>query len=190
MTNFTDALISNINALTNTLTSSINDPLTQILTLAGLAQYYPTITGVSSTLVNVEAASAAATRRAALGALSTACANFVPTSVNQSQAIITLVRNAYNAEILFAADGTAGYGIEDTITQDLTSARDAAIKDLKARGTNLPNLTLYNTNASLPVSLISYLLYADASRGDEIVGFNDTVPHPWFMPPSYYALSR
>jgi prophage DNA circulation protein len=80
----------------------------------------------------------------------------------------------------------------DTMDQatfwELVQLQAATVNHLVTTARPLPRMVNYQFAAPLPSLVIAYRLYADASRGDQIVGENKIV-HPAFCPPLGRALS-
>lgn len=78
-----------------------------------------------------------------------------------------------------SAGSTTDSGAE--LYEALTRARAATVGHLSAVARRLPELMPYEVPADLPALVIAHLLYADATREDEIVRRNDP-PRPWLIP--------
>ena len=80
----------------------------------------------------------------------------------------------------------------DTMDQatfwQLVELQAATVNHLVATARPLPRMVNYQFAAPLPSLVIAYRLYADASRGDQVVAENKIV-HPAFCPPLGRALS-
>jgi prophage DNA circulation protein len=69
---------------------------------------------------------------------------------------------------------------DDTIYQALATLRTAVVKDF-ASAESLPVLSSYTPSETLPALVVSYAVYGDADRADEIVTRNK-VRHPGAVP--------
>jgi prophage DNA circulation protein len=173
-----------ISAVQNTA-STILDPVSQINALIQIANTTTPVL-MNTALNNVSQTIASNVRRAALVGLANACANYQPTSTNQATTIISLVRQVFQNEINFTADGDSN---QDDAYTSLQNLFFSTIADLKARSTNLPNLVEFDFNTSAPVVAYAFKIYGDSTRQDQVLSFNSQTPHPWFFPANFLALS-
>ncbi|MCW5666471.1 MAG: DNA circularization N-terminal domain-containing protein [Piscinibacter sp.] len=88
---------------------------------------------------------------------------------------------AVRDELLEAADALVDDGVSDELFAALAALRAALVRDVAARGGDLARLASYTPRATVPALVLAYRLYADASRGDEIVARN-RIAHPGFVP--------
>jgi prophage DNA circulation protein len=86
---------------------------------------------------------------------------------------------AVRTALLDALDDTAATA-DDTVYRALADLRTAVVRDL-AVARALPRLTTYTPGETLPALVVSYAVYGDADRADEIVARNH-VRHPGAVP--------
>jgi prophage DNA circulation protein len=97
--------------------------------------------------------------------------------------IIAVIPRAFND-----AEETAADTMDAMVYRALISLRAALVNHLVQTARPLPTMIAYQFTASLPSIVISYRLYGDASRYDQIRAENKVV-HPAFCPPLGLALS-
>ncbi len=88
-------------------------------------------------------------------------------------AVRDLMLSALDAEMVVCGDATF---------DALQEARAAVYADITARAQSAVSLTTYTPVQTLPMLVIAYELYADATRDAEILLRND-IRHPGFVPP-------
>ena len=161
--------------------AAANDPGDAIRILTTLA----TMTGATSIGATVPGASpmAALCRRVALVSLGRACADWQPTSYDDTVTMRTNICARFDTEIEAAAD--AGDGQSYLGLRDL---RSAIVAQLNTEGADLPHLASFTFRRSLPALTIAYRLYADAARADALIARVQPV-HSAFMPVSFQALA-
>lgn len=71
--------------------------------------------------------------------------------------------------------------VDDALYGTLRTLRAAVARDIGARGADLARVVSFTPPATLPALVVAHLVYADATRGDEIVARNDAA-HPGFLP--------
>lgn len=94
------------------------------------------------------------------------------------------LNEAFESAEDYAADGDDDPGV----WQALIALHAASSADLTGRARPLPKMASYTTGKILPSLVLSYRLYGDASRADELRAENKVV-HPAFMPVSGQALT-
>ncbi len=182
MSAISDQIAAQAQAMTEAMRTSCADPTDAIRILAGLlATPLPLL--LQPDAAAAQAALAAVFRRAALGSIALACADYQPASSTEAAAMIARVGNLLEAEIIAAADAgqTASYVA-------LKRLRQGVVADLRARSANLPSLVTVSLPGNLPSLAAAYRLYGDAMREPGLVARAACI-HPGFMPPSYEALS-
>lgn len=78
-----------------------------------------------------------------------------------------------------AAEGEASESAD--VVAALGDLRGDVVDDLTTRATSLARIRTLTPTAVLPAAVLAYDLYADASRGDEVVTRN-ALPHPGLVP--------
>ncbi|GBR03123.1 DNA circularization protein [Gluconobacter cerinus] len=182
-----DALASAVNALTETLRSSIADPAIQIAVLWPLASYSASVIAstapIGAALATAQTETAALCRRAGLASIGNACSEWEPASSDQAQDMISAITSLFEAEETVSGDEG-----DDSAWQALRELRVQICEDLQQRAARLPDIVTIVRNASLPALVLGQQLYADAGRSDELITRADPV-HPAFMPLQFEALS-
>lgn len=187
MTAATDNLSAGLFALTEAVRGACADPADAVRLLSELAGYAPAVAiaaaPIGAAIAAIQSATASLARRAALASLALACADYQPTSQDDALAVRADVTALLDAEIIAAAD--AGDG---TSYAALRTLRAAVIADLTTRGAQLPRLTLVTSPVPMPSLVLSYRLYGDASRADELTA-RAGAPASLFLPTEFRALS-
>ena len=182
------AVTTDLDAVTEAVRATMNDPADQIRVLSNLAGFgfsdgaSSVYGGLGTDQITVRDAIAAACRRAALASLARASAAYQPTSYQDAQTTLANVTAALDVEITAAGD--AG---EDNTYAALRSLRNAVVQDLTTRSASLPRLVTVTFNQALPALTLAQMLYTDASRSDEIVR-DAGAPHPAFLPTTFQVL--
>ncbi|MFT9385520.1 hypothetical protein [Acetobacter sp.] len=175
-----------VQALTEALRAACADPADAIRVLLSLANWTPTtqpstapVGAAIATLVN---AMGETLRRCALVSVANACAEYEPSSYNDALTLRAQVAQAFDGEIMAAADA-----YQDATYQALRTLRTTVLIDITTRGAQLAALVDVTTAAPDSVLPLAYRLYGDATRADELISRADPV-HPSFMPTSFKAL--
>jgi prophage DNA circulation protein len=92
-----------------------------------------------------------------------------------------------NANFTTAEETVADSGDVATY-RALVALHGSVTRDLINRALQLPSRVTYSFPRSLPSLVVSWRLYADSTRADELVAQNKVI-HPAFMPASGIALS-
>lgn len=179
---------SSAQALMASLGTAVVNPGDAVRLFGALASYMPaTPIGIGQTGAGqqiVQDAAGAVLRRAALGTLVRAAAQYAPSSYDDAAALRTSVTGYLDAEILIAGDAS-----DDASYSALRAVRQMVVALLIQAGAGLPRLQNFTFNASLPALVLAQRLYTDASRSDELVG--EALPiHPAFMPLRFQALAN
>lgn len=174
--------------LTETARFAILNPADQIKALIPLCSYKapaaPEGTSRLSTAVRaVSEGTAAVSRRAALTSLGLACADFEPTSSDETIKILNRITPLFEAEITYAAD----VGDLDAYVA-LRALASAVVDDLQTRGSLLPELIVVERTKSLPSLVLAHQLYRDADRSDDLIQRSGAA-NPAFCPIKFTALS-
>ena len=181
------ALAAGVQAVAEAVRLGCADPAHAVVLLAQLASYTPaTLTGsdaIGQAMTTVEAAVAAACRRAALTSLARAAADYQPNSYQDAIRLRTLVCGLIAAEML-----VAGAVPDYPAYSALRALRAAVIDDLTARGGTLARVRTVTAAEPMPALALAYRLYGDATRYDDLVARADPVS-PLFMPLTIEALS-
>ena len=166
-----------IAALVDALYAACADPADAIRLLIEVLTFTP--------LGYTESASAVAGmfQRAAAAALTTAVGDYQPSSADDAMALMIRVAALLDDLATEAADD----GDDDSFNA-LRAARVSVVKDLRARGGSLAQITTFTTGRPLPSLNLAQRLYRDATRADQMVGQVACI-HPLFMPTSFQALS-
>jgi prophage DNA circulation protein len=122
-------------------------------------------------------------RRLAVGELARASASYQPSTTDEAGAVRAQALQSIDAEITIAGDQG-----DDQIYAALRALRAEVIRDMNAKGAQLPTLVTITVPNSLPSLTLAQRLYRDATRNDELERRADP-PHPAFMPTSFVALS-
>ncbi|HWL72177.1 MAG TPA: DNA circularization N-terminal domain-containing protein [Geminicoccus sp.] len=180
-------LVPSAFAVSEAIRDACADPTDAVRLLARLASYtvtvVPTDAPLGSTLNAVQAATAAACRQAALCSLAIACAEYLPASHDEGQALQEQVSGLLRTEELRIGEASSG-GLYPALSQ----IRTLVLDDLAARGAPLPRLRTVTTPQAQASLVVAYALYADASRSDELIR-RANPPHPGFMPTEFQALT-
>ncbi len=80
-----------------------------------------------------------------------------------------------------AVDPVTGAPIDNDLFDALRALRAAMVQDLRVRGAKLPRIVYYTPAAAQPARALTYRIYGDASRAEEIVARNK-IRHPGFLP--------
>jgi prophage DNA circulation protein len=86
------------------------------------------------------------------------------------------------------AETVAADNLDNIAYKALITLHAAVSNDLASRSRPLPRMVTYNLPKRFPSLTLAQRLYADASRGGELVDENDPI-HPLFMPQKITALS-
>lgn len=143
-----------------------------------------TMSGIGAKQEQFYAGVSSLCRRMALTALARACSYYQPTSYDDAARLRTIVTTLIEKEIIIAGDSG-----EDASYQALSRLRTAVVQDLTSRGATLAPLAEYNFAKALPALALSYRLYQDVNRADQLIAFANP-PHPAFMPIKFMALSQ
>ncbi|MEG3348417.1 hypothetical protein [Novacetimonas sp. GS1] len=177
---------ASVQALTESLRTACADPADAIRLLLSLATWTPTTlpstAPVGAAIATLVGAMGQTLRRCALVSLANACAEYEPSSYNDALSIRAQVVQAFDVEILAAADA-----YQDATYQALRSLRTAVVIDITTRGAQLAALITVTTPAPDSALSLAYRLYGDATRADDLISRADPV-HPAFMPTSFEAL--
>ncbi|MDO8933776.1 MAG: DNA circularization N-terminal domain-containing protein [Rhodocyclaceae bacterium] len=181
------SLASRIMGLFGGLRSSFTSPLDALRALSGFFSYSSTRPPVPLTTPSrlAQAANVAAVeslvRRAAIieSARAVTAVDFAATAasdrVSYQEAVALRESLADALESEAAAAPAATYNA-------LTDLRVAVVRDITARGADLPRLSTITTPSTLPALVVSYRAFGDARRADEIVARNaGIVRHPGFV---------
>lgn len=181
----TGIFLTSVQAVTEALRASINDPADQSRLLSQLASYQgqPISSAYSTTQSTINDTVAAACRRAALFSLAVATSKYQLTTTEDVLALIDLIVPLYQAEIEYAADANDG-----ATYNALIILLAAIVADLQARGANLPSIVTITNLVNYPAFVVAYNLYQDATRETQVIALADPI-HPLFMALSFEALS-
>lgn len=177
-----------VQALTEALSTAIANPGDAARLFGTLATYAPDVVGtatgqVGAAQVAAENAVSALLRRAAIGALARAAAQYVPSSYDDAVAVRNKVTAYIDGEVLIAGDSgdDASYGA-------LRALRQSVVTNLSASGASLARLQDFAFRTPMPALVLATRLYQDASRSDQLV--DEAAPiHPAFMPTKFRALA-
>ncbi|WP_424138162.1 hypothetical protein [Roseomonas chloroacetimidivorans] len=128
---------------------------------------------------------AAVVRRAALGALARASAEYRLGSYDEAMALRSTVCGLLADEEIAAAD--AG---EDVVAGALRDLRGAVYRDLTSRGASLSPMRSLSVPAPVPALILAQRLYGDATRADELVAECGDAPNPVFIGGEFKVLAR
>lgn len=172
---------------TSVILDSITDPYEAVNAFAALANF-PQPTTASTAPIGIaentlQSGITDLSRRSAICAMAQAVSQYQPSSYEDADNLRTRVCAIIDSEILIAGD----QGEDDTY-QALKALRLSVVQDLTARGATLAHLIPLTLNSAMPSLALSYRLYQDVSRNDQLVAFADPI-HPAFMPDSFSALS-
>jgi hypothetical protein len=116
----------------------------------------------------------------------------------QCVAISTLTLTSYNQALAYrnrmrlttdtAIDRASDAG-QIAVVRALRDLQAKVTRDLINRGNALARIVTYSTGVPLPSVVLSYLLYQDGNRADELLAENP-IDHPSFMPMTGQALSK
>jgi hypothetical protein len=106
------------------------------------------------------------------------------TSRQDVDAMITAIQGPFAD-----AEETAADTMDSSVYMGLITLHAAVVDHLTSTARPLPEMLTYQFAAALPSLVISYKLYGDASRYDQIRDENKVV-HPLFCPPIGQALSQ
>ncbi|QHC35346.1 hypothetical protein [Komagataeibacter xylinus] len=187
MTTATDnGYCASVQAMTEALRAACADPADAIRLLLSLANWTPSTqlstAPVGAAIATLVSAMGQTLRRCALVSLANACSEYQPSSYNDALTVRAQVVQAFDIEILAAADA-----YQDATYQALRALRTAVIIDITTRGAQLAALVTVTTPAPDSALPMAYRLYGDATRADDLIGRADPV-HPAFMPTSFEAL--
>lgn len=161
-----------IDALPEAIRAAASDPADQIRLLLDLAR-----NGVPG-----DDAIACYCRLTVYASIANAAADYQPASYDEAVATLNTICAAIDAECDVCADREAFASYEG-----LRAIRAAIVSDLSARALSLPRLVTVTVPRSLPVLVIAYSMYGDASRADDLLAWADP-PHPAWMPTTFQAL--
>jgi prophage DNA circulation protein len=168
--------------------AAITDPADALAIFSQLASFpQPTTASVASIGISqhtLQRAISDLCRRTAIGTLAQAVTLYQPSSYDDAQNIRSNICGIIDNEIQIAGD----QGEDDTFLA-LKQLRSAVVQDLTSRGASLAPLVQIALGESLPALAISYRLYQDIKRTDQVISFADP-QHPAFMPASFVALAR
>jgi prophage DNA circulation protein len=119
-------------------------------------------------------------RQTALAQAAVTASEMTYASSDDALVTLSLLLDALDAEML-ATNPVTDLPIDDTAYVALDALRAAVTDDLRARGAQLPDVTTYVPNATLPALVIAWRLYGDSSRVEEIVARNH-LRWPGFVP--------
>jgi len=165
---------------------SAADPTYGLASLAAFGDTLPAIAPSTSSRA-VQAANQAIFLRLAQGQALAALAIVYAGTSFASSADAETARDTITG-LLDGAILAADAGGADAVTQALEALYAAVAIDLTQRGKSLPNILSLTFAAPLPAVVIAERLYADATRGPELVSRN-AAPHPLFLPLTVEALS-
>lgn len=176
-----------VQAFVTTVLTAITDPKDSIQIFSQLAGFIVNPVASSSSIgksqQSMQDAAADLCRRAAVCTLAQAATLYQPQSYDDAQNVRNNVCAIIDNEINLAGD----QGQDQTFIA-LKQLRAAVVKDLSARGATLAPLVTVATNASMPSLALSYRLYRDIRRNDQLVEFANPI-HPAFMPVKFKALA-
>lgn len=138
---------------------------------------------LSGVLGPAQSATADLFRRIAVCQLGQSSGDYQPSTVEEAAFIRTQALAGIDAEITLA--GNQG---DDGVYAALRILRAEVIRDMNAKGAQLPTLVTVTTNSPVPSLVLAQRLYRDAGRDDELARRANPV-HPAFMPLSFMALS-
>lgn len=183
-----DIFTAAVSALVSAVAATATDPADALRLMQSLADFSPNSYSTASTSgaarSKMELAVAALFRRAAIAQLITATASYQPSSSADAQATLSKITTLLDAEIISTAD--AG---DDSTYMAFRAVREAVVKDLNTRGSQLSAIKTYTIGANLPALVVAQKIYQDPTRADELV--TQAGPqHPAFMPASFDALAK
>ncbi|HEY2010526.1 MAG TPA: DNA circularization N-terminal domain-containing protein [Rhizomicrobium sp.] len=163
------------------------DPADGVRLLGQLGNFYPaqytSSAPMGQALAQVQTATGALLRRAAIGALARAVAQYQPASQDDASAVMTSVSGQIADEITAAGDSG-----DDASFVALRSLRAAVVTELSAKGALLPAMRQFSFGAALPSLVLANRLYRDPMRADELTTEANPI-HPAFFPNSFRALA-
>ncbi|MFH5923850.1 hypothetical protein [Roseomonas xinghualingensis] len=146
------------------------DPADAIRLLIPLASYHPAEAvaqdALGTAMAQVEAASSALGRRAALAALARAAAAAEPPSYEEAIALRDRICGLLDAEMVVASDAGA-----DRSANALRGLRAALARRLSEKAGNLPRLRTVEAVTAQPALVHAYRLYEDLERADEVAAY-------------------
>lgn len=111
-------------------------------------------------------------------------ASMTLTSSNQVETLIAQMQEEFDLAVESAAD------VSDNVVYQALTALLATVVDLLVKSSYaLPYIATYTLGKPLPSLVLAQILYADASRADELAQENKVV-HPAFLPVTGTALSQ
>lgn len=187
MSTITD-LAAGLQRLAATLRTVAQDPAAQVTLLAPLARITATEAGsggvVGDAMSRMQAAMAAACRRAALTAMARAAAASTPASYDEAVALRDQLCALLEAEELVAGDMG-----DDASLAALRTLRGAVQQDLTRRAGDLAALRPVSVPGPLPALVHAYRLYRDIDRAEQLAAYAQAEDLN-FMPPSFQALGQ
>lgn len=150
------------------------DGVTSMVTLAALPQPSDAAGAATADLF----------RRVAVGELVKASAAYQPSTTDEATAVRAQVLASVDAEMAIA--GEQG---DDEVYTALRGVRAEVIRDMNAKGAQLPSLITVTTARPTPSLALAQKLYRDPSRNDELERRGNP-PHPAFMPTRFTAPAR
>jgi prophage DNA circulation protein len=111
------------------------------------------------------------TRRAAVIEAARSSASINYESQKQALQVRDVLVDAIEVEQLTAPD---------EVFNALADLRTAVVRDINTRAADIANLIPYTPKATLPATVLAYMIYGDASRDADIVNRND-IAHPGFV---------
>jgi prophage DNA circulation protein len=171
-----DGFVSKASTLASSVRAASFTPADALRSLADLTVLQPGAGAAGQGTVDL-------LRRLAIGELGNASASYQPSTADEAAAVRAQVLLSIDAEITIAGD----QGDDDVYTA-LRSLRAEVIRDMNAKGAQLPTLVTISVPNSLPSLALAQRLYRDASRNDELERRGNP-RHPAFMPQTFTALS-
>lgn len=177
------ALQEYMQAIYNTIT----DPAQAIIIFTQLTQVpVPAVLGndtISSGQQKLQNSIVDLWNRTAITFLTQASTAYQPVSYEDAEGLRLNVCNVIDAAITQAGDEG-----DDQNFMALKLLRAAVVQDISQRGAALAGLSTFTIGSPQPALALSYRLYQDISRYDQLLAFTN-VPHPAFMPPTFQALA-
>lgn len=122
-------------------------------------------------------------RLVAVCELAKASGDYQPSTSDEAVSVRGQALDSIDAEITIA--GNQG---DDEVYTTLRALRSEVIRDMNAKGAQLPTLITVTTRSPVPSLVLAQRLYRDPGRDDELARRANPV-HPAFMPLSFSALS-
>ncbi|QHC36463.1 DNA circularization protein [Komagataeibacter xylinus] len=168
--------------------SATISPVDQMRVLSTLAGYTPTVMNttapIGADVALVRTALGAALRLSAIIGLAEAIEAAQPDSAEQAQAMLVMIINLIDTEIIAAADSANSMAYSA-----LRDLRTTVVQDLSERGAQLGHIETFSFNACMPAIALAWRLYRDPTRTRDLIA-RASCAHPLFMPMQFEALDQ